>query len=912
MATPTPEEEIKALKAKIELQLKSNALTAAQVANQTSAYNAITNGVGALERYRDLLKSNQLIIDDIADGLDYMTKSFLDDIVYLTKGKQLLTDQKSAMSKLANIAKETLDIRLGEQAIDEKRFKKLQDNATKQIANLKLVRDLNAQSSLPNPEISKNIQAQIDATEELKKGFSKVSEVNEALNKQLGAAPKLVAGIDKAFQKLGLPDLGFSTALDETKQLGQEAASQGDEAFKKFSPMKTLTGKIGDNFKGMFTTANLMQAGIGFLIDAFISVDSAIGDMAKGLDMSYNSAANLRMELTDIANFSGDAAVNTKGLQESLMAVSQTLGVNARLSSEDLVTFTKLREQAGYTNEELTSMQRITTITGGSLEANSKTFLGTIGKLNAQNKLAINAKQLFKDIANVSDAIKLSVGGTAEKIATAAFKAKQFGINLQQADQISQSLLDFESSISNELSAELITGKDLNLEKARLLAINGDIAGASAEILKQVGGTAEFTKMNRIQQEALAKSVGMTREDLAKSLVDREASAKLGAKEGQSAQDRYNELVKSYGVEKASAMLGDEALANQFQQQSVQERLAQSVEKLKEIFVAIAEPILAIVSPIVDTLMPVIGVIAGTLGTVIGWLGKGLKFIIDWGKYLLPIYGIYKGIQIAQKATVGWEIASNAQKQIAANRGLAQIGANRTILALEKESLAAKIAGNLQLAFMLIREQGLNGLKTYAKSLDEESLARKILMVTYTGLEFVRTKAIAVWEGIKNTYLTISNNLKLKGLALTIKDAYKSIAAAAMSAYESAAKIPGVGWILGGIAAAAVVGLGASLISKGNDVVSPGYGKRTLMSPEGAITLNDKDTVIAGTNLGGGNKGKSPQPQQSAYADPALLNEMRAMRQEQSRSNSKPTVVENSMNGTKFGTALHMNTYKVQ
>jgi hypothetical protein len=62
----------------------------------------------------------------------------------------------------------------------------------------------------------------------------------------------------------------------------------------------------------------------------------------------------------------------------------------------------------------------------------------------------------------------------------------------------------------------------------------------------------------------------------------------------------------------------------------------------------------------------------------------------------------------------------------------------------------------------------------------------------------------------------------------------------------------------------------------GDDVVSPGYGKRTLFGPEGAIALNDKDTVIAGTNLFDGTKGddvmsapkgtfnlnQAPQPQQ--------------------------------------------------
>lgn len=58
--------------------------------------------------------------------------------------------------------------------------------------------------------------------------------------------------------------------------------------------------------------------------------------------------------------------------------------------------------------------------------------------------------------------------------------------------------------------------------------------------------------------------------------------------------------------------------------------------------------------------------------------------------------------------------------------------------------------------------------------------------------------------------------------------------------------------MLAAAAAAGVYALGKSYLSKGDDVVSPGYGKRTLMAPEGAIALNDKDTVIAGTDLGGG------------------------------------------------------------
>ena len=62
--------------------------------------------------------------------------------------------------------------------------------------------------------------------------------------------------------------------------------------------------------------------------------------------------------------------------------------------------------------------------------------------------------------------------------------------------------------------------------------------------------------------------------------------------------------------------------------------------------------------------------------------------------------------------------------------------------------------------------------------------------------------------------------------------------------------------ILGGVGA--IMGLIASFTA--NDMMSapPGYGKRTLLGPEGAIQLNDKDTVIAGTNLFGNDVKSEP------------------------------------------------------
>jgi len=65
------------------------------------------------------------------------------------------------------------------------------------------------------------------------------------------------------------------------------------------------------------------------------------------------------------------------------------------------------------------------------------------------------------------------------------------------------------------MEAELLTGKQLNLEKAREAALAGDTATLQSEIASQLGSIEEFNRMNVYQQEAFAKSIGLSRGELA-------------------------------------------------------------------------------------------------------------------------------------------------------------------------------------------------------------------------------------------------------------------------------------------------------------------------------------------------------------------------------------------------------------
>lgn len=432
----------------------------------------------------------------------------------------------------------------------------------------------------------------------------------EEIHKNLGVTGKLVKGISK------IPILGNLIDSQEVLAKTQTAAATAGATTGKV--MKAGFSAIGSSIKTSLTDPLTVSI---FLIRqmwlALVETDKITTQLARDFNLSYNEASHLRQSLNGVANTGADINLNTKVLQESLVAIGKSLGSNASINEADLIVFTKLREQAGYTNDELVGIQKLSLTNGKSLEDNTKEILGGAKAYASQKGLMLNEKDILREISKTSATIKISLGLSTDALAKAVVQAKQFGINLQQADGIASSLMDFESSISNEIGAELLTGKMLNLERARGLALNNDIAGASEEILRQVGGTAEFSRMNRIQQEAIAKAVGLSKDELSASLIEREALAKLSGIEGKTAQERYNNLVKEVGVEEAKKRLGNEQLATQYAQQSIADRLTKSTEKLKEVLITIA-----------DSLMPVFDILSDIL-VVVGYIVKPIVGIIN-------------------------------------------------------------------------------------------------------------------------------------------------------------------------------------------------------------------------------------------------------------------------------------------
>jgi hypothetical protein len=172
-----------------------------------------------------------------------------------------------------------------------------------------------------------------------------------------------------------------------------------------------------------------------------------------------------------------------------------------------------------------------------------------------------------------------------EILAEAATQARALGLSLSQVDAIASSILDFESSIEKELSFELLTGKQINLEKARELALNNDLVGLTEELKNNAEITEVFATGNRIQQEAAAAAIGLSRDDLA-DMVYQQELIKLGA-EG---------FTAAYGEQAYQSMLA----------QSASEKFEASLEKIKGVIGDIG----TIFSPIIDGFAAMVGYIS--------------------------------------------------------------------------------------------------------------------------------------------------------------------------------------------------------------------------------------------------------------------------------------------------------------
>ncbi len=292
----------------------------------------------------------------------------------------------------------------------------------------------------------------------------------------------------------------------------------------------TLSALMAGNL-GTAQKASLgMQASFATIVKSTLQTSNLTTNIAKSTGISKDNAKALQQEFIKVAANSGKVFITSQKLNKSFSTLTAQTGLVADFGGDTLEVFTELNEILGFSEEQAGKLSLLARLQSEDSRGVLENTIETVGALIKQKGIAISGRAVLEDISNVSSDIAVSLGMSPPLIAEAAVEARAFGATLEQINAIAGNLLDFETSINAELQAELFTGKQLNFEKARLFALTNDLAGVSRELIENEELRSEFLTGNRLEQEAIAQAIGLSRDGMA-DLVMQSQFASLSAEQ---------------------------------------------------------------------------------------------------------------------------------------------------------------------------------------------------------------------------------------------------------------------------------------------------------------------------------------------------------------------------------------------
>ena len=247
--------------------------------------------------------------------------------------------------------------------------------------------------------------------------------------------------------------------------------------------------------------------------------------------------------------------------------------------------------------------------TGQSADEVIDNVIGINNQFALANGFAIPFSSIMKEIASTSAETQGYFGFSVEALAKGVLQVRKFGLNLDKAASVAKGLLNFEESISSELELELFTGKAFNLERARMLALTGDVAGATEDVMKQMQGLTEEQRKSPLIMEAAAATTGLSVAEINKAYLIQENL--------NMASEDYNKLLARGGKIGKENMVKQLALEGATREEiqktlTIQESYGAALEKAKDQFTGLVN------SGALDKLVDTIIQLADGLGSFFG------------------------------------------------------------------------------------------------------------------------------------------------------------------------------------------------------------------------------------------------------------------------------------------------------
>ena len=436
------------------------------------------------------------------------------------------------------------------------------------------------------------------------------------ISKATGLTGSIIKSLGGAAEKIGFGDMS-ETLSNITKSMseqavqltnnGKKAATLGDQ----FKIMKTGLSGLGsalvDQLTDPLVILGMIVKSVKFLVGIFSHVLKLTNKIGQSVGLAGKNAENLKAQIHAAGDLSGDMYYFTEEMVGAYNKLNNAAGTNLKFNRENAETFQDLTLYMGVSEEAAAQLFKISAQTGKSFKGMFNQVRDITQSLNEQGDFTMDTQDAIEAIAQSSATVRFNIKGGTEGLVTAAHTAARLGLSMNEIAAASESHLDFESSIANEMKAEMFLQKDINLDKLRHAALTLDTATQASEQLRLIKKHGPALKNNALGQKAFAKTLGISHEQYSKIANRQEELAGLS---GQTLKDKLAEG-------DAVITMGKEAVA-------FDRTLQDAVLQIKALLEPMANIVGKMIIPMAEAIGPMLKGIAKLAGTPLVKIMLGL------------------------------------------------------------------------------------------------------------------------------------------------------------------------------------------------------------------------------------------------------------------------------------------------
>ena len=565
---------------------------------------------------------------------------------YVQKGNQALNDQYDILDKiqeaennLVALSDKLIDARRDTVKVEDKLLKSFKDESKNLERQVRLAEQSGKFTKAELQDANDLVDAMKDQAKKQEALNNKLKNSDSSFRKILATAGGLTKEIDRFVDMLpggktltrllGINDI--STTLQDAADKGMEAYADALDANKSEAEAQAdamaAFGKAADaavpkikKLAALLVFVTILKAAIS----AFNEFAKSSGEIATNFELTTGEAAALNTQSLKLQSANSNRLASQKEILGVQQATAKAFNGIVQLTDKNVLQLAQLNHELGIGAEATGELAAQFMLLGAS----QNDAVANIKVLNEEaTEAGISAAAVAKDLSTNAKSAARFFGQNTKALVKAAVEAAKFGMSIKDTVTVAEKLLDIEGSLTAQFELMAYTGKEINADRARELALAGKTTEAAVELINQFGGLPS----DPLEMQMMENLTGLTADKLA---------------------EIYSTSTQIAGLtpqEKADRQKAADAAAHQVEQQK---KLSVAMEKMSSVMNRILVPLATTFASIFTFLAPVID---GFLAPfkILAFLFEYINELITQAKEEFAAFGIIADVISFVFETIG-------------------------------------------------------------------------------------------------------------------------------------------------------------------------------------------------------------------------------------------------------------------